>query len=280
MKFKNFISVLLSSISLFSASAYALPIEPIPGEKTIKNLLATAIKPVGQTMYTWGGGWNAEDTGSGIGSTTIGLRPEWKSFFLKQNKDYQFSKEVSSTTNGFIDINNGLDCSGFVGWTIYNVLNTESFKEGYVTFASKMASEFSKKGWGSFTDSQNIKKHNAGDIMSSKKHVYICIGECADGSVVFIHSSPCGVQINGTTTKDGNQDSLAIELANHYMKTYYANWYEKYPTCWRNKDYLTDYDQMQWYVDGEPESILSDPENIKEMNVEEILKLLFNEQNP
>ena len=269
--------LLLVGLVLIPSRAYAQPIKAVPGERTLKNLLATAIQPVGQTMYTWGGGWNAEDTGSGMGSTTIGLRPEWKEFYLKQTQDYKFTEEISEDTGGFKHINDGLDCSGFVGWTIYNVLNTENLKEGYVTFSSQMASKFAENGWGKFTNAENVEKHNPGDIMSGKGHVYICLGECDDGSIVVIHSSPCGVQINGTTTEDGNKNSLAIKLAEKYMRTYYSDWYEKYPACWRNESYLFYYDQMQWFVNNEQGSILVDPDNIKNMKAEKVLHLLFNE---
>ncbi len=269
--------VLLLNLSVYIQKQSAFAINAVPGERTLKNFLVTAMKPVGQTMYTWGGGWNAEDTGAGLGATTIGLRPEWREFYLKQTKDYEFSKKMSEETGGFVDIDNGLDCSGFVGWTIYNVLETESGKEGYVMFAKQMASEFSNRGWGEFVKAQNITKHNPGDIMSSSEHVYICLGDCEDGSLVLVHSSPCGVQITGTTTKNGNKNSQAVKRAEKYMKEYHSDWYEKYPECWRDAEYLTDYDQMVWYVNSEEGSILTDPDNIKDMSVEDVLKVLFDE---
>ena len=34
---------------------------------------------------------------------------------------------------------------------------------------------------------------------------------------------------------------------------------------------------MRWYVNGELGSILTDPDNIKEMDAEEVLHLLFND---
>ncbi|MDE5600025.1 MAG: hypothetical protein K2I60_00225 [Oscillospiraceae bacterium] len=61
------------------------------------------------------------------------------------------------------------------------------------------------------------------------------------------------------------------------METYYSDWYKKYPGCWKDRDYLTDYNQMRWYVNGELGSILTDPDNIKEMGAEEVLHLLFND---
>ena len=35
-------------------------------EKTLENLLKTALLPIGKTMYIYGGGWNEKDTGAGI----------------------------------------------------------------------------------------------------------------------------------------------------------------------------------------------------------------------
>lgn len=272
--------VLLLALSVSLQKQSVSAIDAVPGERTIKNFLVTAMKPVGQTMYIYGGGWNAEDTSTGIGSTTIGLRPEWKEFYENQDANYDFNKYCSSDGNPILRyLNLGLDCSGFVEWTIYNMLETENGKESYVILAQQMASEFSNRGWGKFVKAQNITKHNPGDIMSSEMHthVYICLGECDDGSLVLVHSSPCGVQLTGTTDKNGNKDSQAVKLAEKYMKTYHEDWYEKYPVCWRGAEYLTDYDQMTWYVNGEEGSILTDPDNIKDMSVEEVLKVLFDE---
>ena len=86
-------------------------------------------------MYIWGGGWNEEDTGSGKGSTHIGVLPDWKNFSSKQDAGYNFF-------NYKYNINAGLDCSGFVGWAIYNVFNTQNEKDGYVMKSSVMANEF------------------------------------------------------------------------------------------------------------------------------------------
>ena len=38
---------------------------------TLENLLKTALLPIGNTMYIYGGGWNEEDTGAGIEAMTI-----------------------------------------------------------------------------------------------------------------------------------------------------------------------------------------------------------------
>jgi hypothetical protein len=55
------------------------------------------------------------------------------------------------------------------------------------------------------------------------------IGECIDGSVLLVHSSPAGVQINGTTKPASDSgDSEAITLATEYMHKYYPKWDDKF----------------------------------------------------
>ena len=109
--------------------------------KTITNLIKTALQPVGQTMYVWGGGWNEEDTGSGIETRTLGLSPRWKNFYEQQTSSYDFQ-------NTLYQIHDGLDCSGYIGWILYNVMETENEKDGYVTHAGKMIDDFVRRGWG------------------------------------------------------------------------------------------------------------------------------------
>ncbi len=250
-------------------------IKAAPGVHTIKNLLLTCLEPVGKTMYIYGGGWNEEDTGAGVEAVSIGLSSTWKEFYDKQNSsydysDYNYKKDVSV-------IHLGLDCSGYVGWAVYNTINTENNLEGYVSSSKKIASNLAAKGWGFLAPKNSFTDYLAGDIMSAScndcAHVWICIGQCDDGSVVFVHSSPPGVQISGTYTRAGNKNSQAVTLANQYMKKYYPQWYEKYPDSSRNQSYLSHYDRFRW-TDG---IMLSDPDGLRNMKAEDVLKSLFNE---
>lgn len=119
---------------------------------TIKNFLTTAITPVGSTMYIWGGGWNKEDTGAGKDGVLIGLNPNWRNFCGKQKASYNYRRNR-------YQFGAGLDCSGFVGWSIYNIMKTKNGKlgHGYVMKASKMASSFAKYGWGTYKSAAGIK---------------------------------------------------------------------------------------------------------------------------
>lgn len=246
---------------------------PVEGTSTIKNFLKTAIAPVGSTMYVWGGGWNKADTGAGTDAKRIGLSPTWRSFAKNKKASYNYK-------NYRYQIHNGLDCSGYVGWTVYNVLNTKKNKKGYVYSASKQAKQFSKLGFGSYKSAKKVKDYKAGDIMSSTcsccGHVWIVIGECKDGSVVLIHSSPAGVQINGTVTPKGKKNSQAVKLAKKYMKKYYKSWYKRYSKVDRGSSYLSHYGQMRWKTTGS-HIVLSDPDGYQNMSPEDILKDLFAE---
>ena len=65
-----------------------------------------------------------------------------KQFFQKQTSSYDYR-----TTK--YQIANGLDCSGYVGWCVYNILNTTNGKPGYVMLAQKMAKNFASRAGGS-----------------------------------------------------------------------------------------------------------------------------------
>lgn len=239
-------------------------------KSTIRHLLEVALQPVGKTMYVWGGGWNQKDTGSGLESTTIGVSPRWEEFFRKQTPAYDYR-----TTR--YQYHDGLDCSGYVAWVIYNTFNTESGHGGYVMLAQLMAKTFSDWGWGSYSPAKRFKDQKAGDIMSlAAGHVYIVIGRCSDGSLVLVHSSPKGVMINGTVSKSGKKKSKAWKLARQYMRRYYPEWYAKYPDVSRGKDYLRKYSRMSWNI-GTKNSVMSDPEGLRNMSAEAVLKVIFHE---
>lgn len=240
---------------------------PLNGAKsTLKKLLLTGLQPVGSTMYVWGGGWNKADTGAGTEAVTIGISAKWKKFFEKQTSSYDYR-----TTR--YQISNGLDCSGYIGWCIYNILNTENGKKGYVMLAQKMARNFASRGWGTYTAKSGVKNYRAGDIMSSSGHVWMVVGQCSDGSVVLLHSSPPGVQLAGTPSRSGKTSSRAVKLAKYYMKKYYPGWYSKYPNCAVSGQYLTQYARMRWDLTGD--MIMTDPDNYRNMSADEILKDLF-----
>lgn len=233
-------------------------------KSTIRNLLEVALQPVGKTMYVWGGGWNRVETG------VFGVSPRWEAFFNQQTSKYNYKNTRYQT-------NDGLDCSGFVGWVMYNTFNTESGHGGYVMLAQYMAKKFADWGWGAYESARKFNDHKAGDVMSlAAGHVYIVIGRCSDGSVVLVHSSPKGVMINGTVNRKGKKKSKAWKLARKYMRKYFPAWYAKYPDVSRGASYLSSYSRMSWYI-GTPNSVMSDPEGLRSMSAEKVLRVIFHE---
>lgn len=239
--------------------------DPVPGEQTLFNLLLTAREPVGHTMYIWGGGWNEEDTAAGEEARSIGVSPRWQEFADQQNSYYNHDYTR-------YQIHDGLDCSGYVGWVIYNVFEHTDGEPGYVEKASGMAKSFAERGWGTYIPAGQATDWKPGDIMSMSGHVWISLGTCEDGSVLLFHASPPGVILCGTLLQDGSR-SRAVELAEHYMSTYYPDWYGRYPDCAREAYYLTNSGQMRWN-----QETLGDEEQIQEMTGEEVMKLLFPEE--
>jgi len=138
---------------------------------------------------------------------------------------------------------------------------------------------YSQKGWGSysFTTSASFK---AGDVVSMTGHVWIVIGQCSDSSVVVVHSTPqAGVQLAGTVTKSGKDNSEAIKLAKSYMKKYYAGFTSKYslsstvPRQYLQGTGFNGVNRFRWDVSGK--KTMTDPDGYTNKNADVILKDLF-----
>ncbi|MGN0308882.1 MAG: hypothetical protein ACI4DN_11770 [Lachnospiraceae bacterium] len=233
-------------------------------DNAIADLLQIAKEPLGHTMYVWGGGWNEEDTTAGKEARSLGLSPRWEEFASGQDKTYDYRKTR-------YQIHDGLDCSGYIGWVVYNLLEDRDGNKGYVENASRMAESLSKRGLGQFTPAGKVEDWQAGDIMSMEGHVWMALGSCKDGSVVLIHASPPGVILSGTTLPDGRM-SMAQLLAGKYMSSYYPDWYARYPESGVDHSYLTHSSRMRWGDDT-----LSDVQGLRKMNAEKVLEWLFEE---
>lgn len=256
-------TVTITATPTVTVSPTPVPTEtPAASAYSIARLLSIGMEPLGQTMYVWGGGWNEEDTGAGVEACTLGISPAWAEFAALQDATYDYQ-------NTLYQIHNGLDCSGYIGWLLYNLLETENGKEGYVMSSSQMAKRFSELGFGEYTPAGQVTDWQAGDIMSMNGHAWMALGTCEDGSVVLLHASPPGVILSGTKLPDGSE-SIAVQLASHYMKTYYPEWYARYPDTSRPHSYLTNSHRMRWYKD-----VLSDEEGLRELSADEVLAWMY-----
>ena len=232
------------------------------------TMLKKAIMPMGKTMYIYGGGWNESDTGGGREALSFGLSPAWAPFANTRSADYSFrdydyKKDISV-------IHLGLDCSGYVGWVLYNTMRDG---RDYVFKSSEAVKRLSEMGLGRRIPREEVKHRRAGDIMSSAcsccSHVYICIGECSDGSLVLIHSSPSGVQLSYTPSPEGECSSAAADTVKKYMYGYYPKWMERFPAIYRDTKYLTHYEQLS-------NTFMTDKYGLRDMDPDKILKMIFN----
>jgi glucan-binding YG repeat protein len=231
--------------------------------KTIKNYLAGALQPVGQALYVWGGGWT-DSTLKGVSST-------WKEFYDSQSSSYNYNnyKDLSSSTRS-----KGLDCSGFVGWAAYQVMQSKSgVGSGYTVVSGEVGSSYVSRGWGSIITQSALSSSNwtlkAGDVGYNDGHTWIVLGQCSDKSIVIVHSTPnAGCQISGTPTPSGNYSSEAIALAKKYMSRYSG--YTKYSYNTSSGNYVRNGNYLRWNS-----STLSDPDGYLSMSADEILADLF-----
>lgn len=233
--------------------------------KTLKGFLSVALEPVGSTMYIWGGGWNEDNTSAGEGAKHIGVSPCWREFFGRQNSSYNFKDHL-------LLHDCGLDCSGYVGWVMYNYMQRAGVSresDNFVFKAGQQAKMFADMNLGTFTNYTDVTDFMPGDIMSSSNHVYIVVGSCQDGSLVLLHSSPPGVQLCGTYSKSGSRFSDGIYIAREYMLFYHTDWYDKFGGCIRDTSYLTEYSQFRWHLFDS--SLMSDPDNLLIKSPREIL---------
>ena len=286
----------------FVAEDYTAPVSGTPGKRTLKNYLQTAMNPVGTALYVYGGSWDWQDVNSSTQALTIGLPQSWIDFFQQQDANYTY-KNSADPAHSYYPHNSwnqyyyaGVDCSAYIGWTVYNVMHTKSttndLSDGYVMSAVKMAKTFADKGWGTWT--RDIKSFKPGDIFSMSGHVWTVLGVCDDGSIVFLHSTPSdskagqggggGVQLSALSpNSDNDKNCEAYKLVTKYMTKYYPEWSTRYDAVLRSYDsYATpasgsEYSKtwsgnFSWNLDG---TGLTDPDGYADMSAAEILADLF-----
>ncbi|MBQ8118738.1 MAG: hypothetical protein IJ147_11875 [Lachnospiraceae bacterium] len=287
------------------APDFAPVVAGTPGEKTLENFLKTAMMPVGNTLYIYGGGWDWQDVGSAIQTRTLGVSPDWVRFFNEQNENYTYKSKDGDEANmdpahsyypygGYNEYYYaGLDCSGYLGWVIYNTFETRSGEDGYVGGSTGFAKKLADYGWGTWTQKisvpdgteQNVMK--PGDIMSMNGHVWISLGTCSDKSVVIAHCTPSasrtgqpggGVQIGAI---GADETCEAYRLAEKYMSTYYPEWYKRYEVSLKDPQAYFKFEgekagRFTWDVSGQGEG-LTDPAGVQNMQPEDVLKQIFGE---
>lgn len=284
----------------FVAEDYEAPVAGVPGQKTLKNFLATALEPVGTALYVYGGTWDWQDVGSSNQATSIGLAQSWVDFFQSQDENYTYKNSADHSASYYPHeawnqyYYAGIDCSGYVGWVVYNVMNTQDGQKGYVGSATKMAQRFADEekwgvmDYGTLVDGEepyrefSKSQFKPGDIFSMNGHVWISLGACSDGSVVILHSTPSdsrtgapggGVQLSGIGK---TEDCEAYRLADYYMSKYFPQWDSRYGAVCKSFDGYTEVTgdragKFSWDM----QNVLTDPDGYADMTPAEILADLF-----
>lgn len=238
-------------------------------QRTIKNYLLGALQPVGRTLYMWGGGHGWSD------ATRKGISTKWTSFYNSQNSSYNYKNynDLSEANRA-----KGLDCSGYVGWSTYQVMQSKSgVGSGYTVVSGEIGGLYKSKGWGNIYNQNYLSntgyKLYPGDIGYDANHTWIILGQCSDKSAVILHSTPnAGVQISGTPTPNGNYSSQAIALAKKYMARYPG--YQKMGASFYHTSsgaYIRRGNYFRWSTDT-----LSDPNGYRYKTADQILADLFN----
>lgn len=269
-----------------------------PGLKTLKNFLATAMQPLGSCEYIYGGGWNWQDDGGDVQTQTIGMSPTWNRFFQAQDAHfiYDNEKDVEHTTAQHQGINAyhyaGLDCSGFVGWAIYNTLETEDGLDSYVNGCRISEDMQIKRHMGKFTDGEwELGDLRPGDIVCTDGHVWVYLGGCSDGSAVILH---CSVEPSREDGKGGgvmlsalspsnDQNCEAIQLIREYIPRVCPEWYKRYEPVVKDYDVYVHFPReehgglFRWSLAGGEQ--LSDPEGYANMDAASILNDVLGEED-
>lgn len=242
-----------SSSKSSSSSTRKYAASTINGKKTLKTYLQNALVPVGRTLYIWGGGWDESD------ASVIGYQSKWKTFFKKHAKA-SYNYEHYRYSYG-----NGLDCSGFAAWTLYNTLYKTDGQAWLVHQSTTVAETYYQKGWATLSRNSSSQTYKPGDVVSMNGHVWISLGQCSDKSVLLVHSSPKGVQISGTAGK-------AATLAKYYMTKYFPEW--PYEARTVGSGYLNYAGKARWKVTGS-KAVLKDPDGIQKMSANKCMKAIL-----
>ena len=187
--------------------------------KSLTDFLRTAMEPVGSTMYIWGGGWNSEDSGAGKDAKIIGVNPNWKKFFMSQGSDYDYKEHR-------YEHRNGLDCSGYVGWVMYNFFEDKNGAgSDYVTNAKNQGKLFAEMGfkmyrmsinWTRIYPNGDDEKPNEAGLQHYRKVFELCKSYNIEPLVTMSHYE---FPYHLTKKWNGWEDRRTIDCFVKYTKT-------------------------------------------------------------
>lgn len=265
----------------------------IPGKRTLKNFLKVLMAPLGKTIYVFGGGWSFQDDKASFIANTIGCFSAWENFYKMVDENYSYKDDTYPKNGWNRYFYAGLDCTGYLGWAIYNTLYAESEKEeGFVypsSIVARTLADYYNFGTWKKPNTKDYKKIIKmlcpGDIVSINGHVYVVLGVCDDNSMLIIHSTVTesitgikggGVQINAISGNgDDDINCEAYHLAQEYMSKYYPEWIKRYPVTVKPVSIYLDFSGKEELGIFSWGGILLDLENVKNMTAREVLNIIL-----
>ena len=150
--FRTALAVMLTFLTVITTGSYENIaqgyVQTSLNTPTVKNMIANATLPIGKAVYVYGGAWNEADTAAGTEALSYGVSPQWESFYNSQTSSYNYK-------NTRYQIHNGLDCTGYVGWTMYQIFGKSYSNAGYVYQSKTMAKKYSEIFGGTYIDKSN-----------------------------------------------------------------------------------------------------------------------------
>lgn len=246
----------------------------VAGKRTVKNFLQHACSAMGRVAYMWGGGQGTPP------NHVLGFDK-----LLPKYKEYHDADRENKTK---CVANAGLDCCGYVKWTVYQTFHTEEGKndtDGSV--ASGYTADLQSKGFGKRIANTNWAKYDIkpGDIISTGAHIWIGIGKASDGTSLMIHSSQTGdlVHLSGSGGEAANlakkYNDIVNSVSTETMGGTPVDWYP--PGKGQGSGHFRrgsdsyegkTADIFRWNYDS---SGLEDPDGITNMSAEEIMELII-----
>ena len=113
---------------------------------TLTSFLKNAALARDQVLYVWGGGWNEEDTAGNEEANHLGLSQSWLDFYKANSGAYNYEDHT-------YEIHSGLDCSGYIGWVLFNTLRDE---KDHVVLADQFDEVLSRQGLGTRKEAAEV----------------------------------------------------------------------------------------------------------------------------
>ena len=243
----------------------------IPTKRETKSdLIRHALSAVGKVLYVWGGGWNEADDGAGSIAMIRGIPPSVTDFTCEMTRNCAIPCAYDYREHRY-RLDSGYDCSGYLGWVIWQVLGPSPSPEGYVFPSAKQARMLAHLGLGQILPDDRKIFAGPGDIVSIPGHVYLSLGCEEDGSMLIVHASPPAVSLSAVPAPGAEENGVAVLLARTLCRSVWPLHAARFPVSVKSR---ARYTQKAEVFRFDPH-ILPDPDGISELSAAEVMRRLI-----